>query len=265
LIIILSALLGGVIGYYTPSLVAVVTIIYAVLSILIPRTRHYLTTFSVGVLVFFIFSAQSFNIYEAFVYMQYSGVLIVVLVVLTFFLDKVIYVGQSCASLGVSQGNYAMAFTMAISLAGATIAVYFLQRYTNLQHLYWVGLTVLVVIQGTKQQTIKTALLRIIVNVVGALIVVWLFTYVMPDYFWLNFSLLVLFMFLIFSLGHSYILRVLFIELFILSITHLLGDYSNYVALDRMTLTFIGGFLVIIAALITHFVMMIKSKYCHCS
>lgn len=261
LVIISSVLFGGILGYYYPSLVAIVTIVYAASSILIPRTRHYMATFSVGAVVFYVFAALPFDIHLALTYLQYSGVIIITLVILTYFLDKIIYEGQTYASLGISQGNYPMAFTMVLSMTGATIAVFLLHKYTNVDHLYWVGLTVLVVIQGTKHQTIKTALLRISVNIVGALIVVLLFTYGMPQIFWLNFILLVTFMFFIFALGYSYVLRVLFIELFVLSITHLLGGYFNYVAFDRMTLTLIGGLLVIIAVLITNFAITIMRQY----
>ena len=56
----------------------------------------------------------------------------------------------------------------------------------------------------------------------------------------------------IFSLGYSYIGRTLFIEMFVLSFTHILGNYHNIVAYDRILLTFVGGCLVILSTLVFH-------------
>lgn len=139
------------------------------------------------------------------------------------------------------------------ALACSWLISHFLQAYTTLSHLYWIGLTALVVIQGSQQKTIQTSLIRIAVNAFGALLVVLLFSYLMPPNFRLNFLLLVLFLFLIFALGFSYIGRTLFIELFVLGFTHLLGDYQNVIALDRVILTLIGGAIVIFVTFITYF------------
>ncbi len=75
----------------------------------------------------------------------------------------------------------------------------------------------------------------------------------MPSEFWINFTLLVVFLFLIFALGFSYFFRTLFIELFVLGFTHLLGKYQNFIAFDRIIMTLIGGAIVILSTLFVYF------------
>lgn len=141
-----------------------------------------------------------------------------------------------------SNNTLLMVFNMAVMFTAATLT-----------HLYWIGLTTLLVIQGSQQKTIQTSFKRIGVNAIGALIAVLLFSYIIPPIFWINFAVLTLFLFLIFALGFSYIGRVLFIELFVLGFTHLLGDYQAFIALDRVILTFIGSSIVIFASLMIYF------------
>ena len=42
----------------------------------------------------------------------------------------------------------------------------------------------------------------------------------------------------------------LFIEIFVLGFTHLLGSFHNVIAIDRIILTFIGGGIVILITLL---------------
>lgn len=74
----------------------------------------------------------------------------------------------------------------------------------------------------------------------------------MPDDFWINFLLLVFLLFMIFCMGFSYIYRTLFIEMFVLGFTHLLGGYHMVLAEDRVTLTLIGGIIVILVTLFAY-------------
>lgn len=99
---------------------------------------------------------------------------------------------------------------------------------------------------------IFTALQRIIINACGALLVVLLMTYIVPNDFWINFFLLVVLLFGIFALGFSNVWRTLFIELFVLSFTHLLGQYQNIIAYDRIFLTFLGCLLAISSNLVVY-------------
>ena len=57
-----------------------------------------------------------------------------------------------------------------ISLILAEIISYFLSAHFQFSHLYWIGLTALVVIQSSQRKTIQTSFKRILVNTAGALI-----------------------------------------------------------------------------------------------
>ena len=141
------------------------------------------------------------------------------------------------------------AMIVVISLILAEIISYFLSAHFQFSHLYWIGLAALVVIQSSQRKTIQTSFKRILVNTAGALMTVGLFGYLIPPAFWINLAVLILFLFLIFFLGFSYTGRTLFIELFVLGFTHLLGSYHNLLAYDRVILTLIGGAIVIISTI----------------
>ena len=119
------------------------------------------------------------------------------------------------------------------------------------------------VIQGSQQKTITTSLKRIIINGIGALIAVLLFTYLLPPNFWINFSTLVVFLFLIFFLSFSYIGRVLFIELFVLVFAYMLGTFHTLIATDRFLLTLIGGLIVIMVTAVNYLMEKMIAKYKH--
>jgi uncharacterized membrane protein YccC len=156
--------------------------------------------------------------------------------------------------------NHVTAMIAVLSLILAWFISYILSIYFHFSHLYWIGLTALVIIQSSQQKSIKTSIKRILVNAFGAIFIVILFNYIMPPNFYANFVLLVLFLFLIFSLSFSYIGRTLFIELFVLGFTHLLGDYKNAVAVDRVILTLMGGMIVISLTPVIHVLGGLKSR-----
>jgi uncharacterized membrane protein YccC len=112
--------------------------------------------------------------------------------------------------------------------------------------IYWMELTALVVIAGSQQNTILTSIKRIGACTIAAALVLVLFDYVLPHNFWVNFSLLVIFLFFVFFLSFSYFLQVLFVELFVVSITYLLGSRDELIAVVRVSLTAIGGGMVIL-------------------
>ncbi len=151
-----------------------------------------------------------------------------------------------------SHRNHIIAFIAVTSLILAAIISYYLHRHTSLNHLYWIGLTVLVVIQSSQEKTILVSIKRIIINAVGAIGIVLLFYYFVSNAFWVNFAVLTLFLFLIFSLSFSYVGRTLFIELFVLGLTHLLGNYQVGIAFDRFYLTLIGGSIVIVTTFVSY-------------
>ena len=57
---------------------------------------------------------------------------------------------------------------------------------------------------------------------------------------------------MIFCMGFSYIYRTLFIEMFVLGFTHLLGEYHMVLAEDRVILTLIGGIIVILVTVFAY-------------
>ncbi len=252
LVIVLSILLGGVCGFYTPCLAQFAIILYATLAFLLTKSRFSTNLFATGAVMFLIFTSLPFDWQLAWHYTLFALPLIVILLGFYWIFDRKIYKNSVQPLILPSQNSVITAVIAALALIGAAICSDFLKNYTALSHLYWIGLTALVVIQGSQSRMIKTSLIRIIVNACGALFIVLLMTYVIPDSFLINFSLLSVFLFLIFALGFSYIARTLFIELFVLAFTHLLGNYHNSVAFDRVILTLIGGALVILATLLTY-------------
>ncbi len=206
--------------------------------------------------MFLIFTSLPFRLNQGILYLLYGIVVILAFIGFhTLFASKIIRKKQES-----SKNRKVTSLIATISLVCAWIISYFLSIYTPLSHLYWIGLTVLVLMQSSQQKMLKNSLIRLGINALGALIVVILFSYIVPIIFWLNFVLLVVFLFLIFALGYSYIWRTLFIELFVLGFTHLLGGYQNIVALDRMVLTLLGGVIVIIVAGVSYLASGIQNK-----
>ncbi len=258
IIIVLSILLGGVVGYFVPTLAKVLTIVYAGLAFLLPRRKVKTNIFVFGALTFLIFSSLPFDLKHFIVYLL-DGVLVIVLFTfITWVFNRHVYTDQK---KGVDKKSHAKQMSALITVTAMSLAWlmgYLIKIHWTVSHLYWIPLTVLVVIQGPQKENIKIALKRMAVNIVGAIIFVSLLTYIVPNNFWIYFSLLVIFLFLIFALGFSYIGRTLFIELFVLGFTHLLGAYHNIIALDRVMLTIIGGVLVITCTLFYHYTLFRK-------
>ncbi len=251
-VVVISTILGGVLGFYYPWLASLLTIIYAGLAFYLPKTKSKTNIFVTGSLMFLIFSALPFPL-QAGIRYAYIGVVVIVAFSLFYWLFEY-RKDANDTKPEPTQANSFMALVTISSLALAWVISHYLRAYSTLSHLYWIGLTILMVIQGSQQRTIYTAIKRIAINTFGAIIVVFLFGYIVPPNFWINFILLVLFLFLIFSLGFSYYLRVFFIELFVFGFAHLLGDYHNVVALDRIILTCIGGLIVITVTLMLYWI-----------
>ncbi|TNF66731.1 MAG: FUSC family protein [Gammaproteobacteria bacterium] len=256
IIVILSIICGGLVGYYLPTYSQPLIIIYAILAFLLPQTKENTAVLVTGALMFLIFNALAFNLNSALHYSLYSLIFLPLFIAFYWLFDQRI-INQSYQNYKSEVLNFQTKLLSAaiagIALVMGWMMMLLLKYHTNIEHLYWIGLTILVVIQGSKSKTIQTSLIRIGVNAFGALAIVIIMTYIMPSNFWLNLAFLVVLLFLIFALGFSYIARTLCIELFVLSFTHLLGQYHNTLALDRIILTLIGGLLVIIATLISYY------------
>lgn len=253
-VIIISIIAGGIIGFYYPLLAKLLTILYAGLAFYLPKTKSQVNIFATSAVMFLIFSSLPFNLMGGIWYALAGAIVYVIFVGFYLLFD---YVNQIKNKERINsekiENNHMTAIIAVLSLTLAWRISYVLSIYFQFSHLYWIELTALVIIQGSQQKTIQTSIKRILVNTFGAVIIVLLFNYVMPADFWLNFGMLVLFLFLIFFLSFSYVGRTLFIELFVLGFTHLLGDYQNAIAMDRVILTLIGGTIVILVTLIAYF------------
>jgi hypothetical protein len=247
---VLAIVVGGILGFYFPLAAKIVGIILAGLAFYLPKRKAAANIFVTSVVMFFVFSSIPFDLSHAIQYLL-SGIAVVVLFTVFHWICESKFYPNQIADLSMPSNNRPSIMAIAvISLAVGWVCSYFLKIYTDIDHLYWIPLTILVIIQGSQGRTIKTSLIRIAVNTAGALFVVILFTYLMPSVFWVDLAVLTVFLFLIFALGYSYVFRTLFIELFVLGFTHLLGKYENVIAYDRIFLTLVGGGLVISSSLL---------------
>ena len=254
-VIVLSIVIGGILGYYFPLSAKLLTILYAGLAFYLPKVKYKTNIFVTGSVMFLIFTALPFTWRDGAHY-AVAGLLVAVIFVIFYFLFERTRKTEISIPLSEQQSHryHITAIVAVVSLILAEIISYFLSVHFQFSHLYWIGLTALVVIQSSQRKTIQTSFKRILVNTAGALITVGLFGYLIPPEFWINLAILILFLFLIFFLGFSYTGRTLFIELFVLGFTHLLGSYHNVFAYDRVILTLIGGFIVIISTSMIYFI-----------
>lgn len=252
-VMIVSIILGGVLGFYYPNLATFISIIYAGLAFYLPKMKYQLNIFVTSSLMFLIFSTLPFNLIDGLWY-SFDGLIVLLLFIVFHWLLNLKLIQQK-AKMKEDQikNNYICAILITISLSLAALVSYILSLYTNFSHLFWIGLTALVIIQSSQQNVIQTSVKRILINTFGAIFIVILFNYVIPSNFGINFMLLVLFLFLIFFLNFSYTGRTLFIELFVLGFIHLFGNFQNAIALDRVIMTFIGGLIVIFSTPIAYF------------
>lgn len=241
-LVIFSTLVGGVLGYYFPALTQVLIIIYAGLAFYLPKTQDQNSIFITGAVLFLVFASLPFNLQQATLYARDGLIIGVAFVIFRQLIDR----KESSVETPPLHKNFHMtAFTAVVSLSLAWMLMEYLSKRYQFSHLYWISLTALVVIQGSHTKTIKRAVIRIIVNALGALVVLLLFHF-LPRTFWLYFGMLTVFLFLIFFSGYSFGARSFFLELFVMSFTYLLGAYKDKYAWDRMILTFLGGAIVIV-------------------
>lgn len=245
-----TIILAGALGYYFPEISKFLVIAYALLAFGVPKIRFYQVMFINCTVMFFVFTALPFDWHQAVAYIPYSLVLIIGLTLWYLLFEKWVYERNEWVKLTPCEHRREMAMVAGVALAIGYVVQYFFQHYTDFTHLYWVGLTIIVVVQSSSNKTIEMSIKRVLINTVGALIVVVLMGYIVPSDFWINFALMTLFLFCIFAFGYSYFFRTLFIEMFVLGITHFLGSFQDQIALDRIVLTLIGGAIVIVVVLL---------------
>lgn len=254
-VVLISITLGGLLGHYMPLLAKVLMIIYAALAFYLPKTNDKRAIFVNSALMFLVFTYLNFDAHIALTVFLH-GIAVMVFFFLYFWLVEAVHYRKVKPAAAIpTEGNRGGAIVVALSLIIGSICVYFLKTHTAMSHVFWVNLTIMMVVQGSWDKTIKTSILRVLTNSAGALIIIALFSYVIPPVFWINLVMLGVFLFLIFALGFSYIFRVLFIEMFVLGFAHLAGDFHNYIAYDRIILTLIGGVIVIVTTLYTYWLL----------
>jgi|GEM_PF-1286763 len=249
--IVIAILLGGLAGQYLPSYAGIIGIFFAALAFCLSKNKLIINILATSALMFIIFSFNPFGVLLAFHYLLYGLGVIILFIFFHVLFETNIYAEKSTPLFLAYQDRWLNVSIVVIALIAGLVIEILLSRYYQLSHLYWIPLTILVIVQGASGKTIKISLVRITVNMIGALVVIVLYSYCLPDFFWLNIALLTIFLFCIFAFGYSYALRTFFIEVFVLSFTHFLGQYHNTLAYDRVLLTCIGGGLVIISSLFT--------------
>ena len=83
-----------------------------------------------------------------------------------------INVALSLKSSALNDHHQKKALICLVALILSTLISWHLHQTTHLHHLYWISLTVLVVLQASSEGAIKIALTRVGVNIVGALLTV---------------------------------------------------------------------------------------------
>lgn len=247
--ITISILAGGIIGYYFATYTTIISIIYATLAFLLFKNKYIANIYITGALMFLIFNSLPFDISTALIYGRYAILLIIIFVASNYFLDHYHYQHPAKNLFLKNKQKGITAIICLVALSIANVINHLLQKNSNLQHLYWISLTIILILQSSAQGTIKIAFKRSIVNTAGAILTIAIMSYLLPNNFWPNLIFLSILLFAIFALGGSYIARTLFIEMFVLSFTHLLGAYHNSTAIDRLILTLIGSTITIISYL----------------
>ncbi|MBA3284435.1 MAG: FUSC family protein, partial [Nitrosopumilus sp.] len=253
-LILFSIIAGAWMGFYSPIIASICSVLYALLAFWLPRSSVQRNLFVTGAVMFFIFTALPFDTRESLMVAFYGALMLPAMLLFYGLVDPYIYSKESLFTNTYGPRQKKTAYIAGLALSSAWVVSVLLIHYTTITHIYWIGLTTLVVIQGAQGKTMKTAVNRIVINTCGALIIVLLTNYVIITNFQLNFILLVGFLFGIFALGYSYTWRTLFVELFVLSFTNLLGQYQPIIALDRILLTVIGGLIVMASTLIIHLI-----------
>lgn len=263
-VIVASVILGGFVGFYAPLLAPWLVIIYTVLAFLRPKTKYYGITFVLGALIFLIFTSLPFSWQSGWAYIP-CGLFVIFSLCVAFGLLhlKTFLIDNTFAKINKSDRQM-LALTAGIAMVLAWICFVLMQRYTKIEHLYWIGLTVLTVTMASQQHFVKTALLRILGNIFAVLFIVLLMRYVVAQEWWSEFLLLGVFFFLIFASGFSYVLRVMFIAMFVLTFMAVAEAYSAKVAIERIYLTLLGSGLVVFSYYLSYWILhkksVIKSK-----
>jgi MFS family permease len=260
LIIALSIIVGGFVGFYMPLITPWLVMIYAVLAFLIPKTKYYAIAFVLGSLMFLVFTSMPFSWAEGWRYILCALFVIFGLCFSFWVFHLKTFLNEYDFVMTKKEDRQMSALTVGIAMVLAWICFVVLERYTKLEHLYWIGLTVLTVALASQQGFIRVAFLRIIANILAVLFIVVLMDFIVPEELWVEFLLLFVLFFLIFATGFSYVLRVMFIAMFVLTFMTIGEEYTTELAVDRVYFTLIGSGLVLLSYCISCFVLARKKQ-----
>ncbi|MBM3208390.1 MAG: FUSC family protein, partial [Chlamydiae bacterium] len=238
---------GGVLGYYFPVFSKAIAIVYAGLAFFLPKKRYQSDIFVTSAVTYLVFTVTPFPLQEG---IKHSIECVFVFMVFVFFYFLFDYPRAKNVEIVFDNNDRKVnKITAAIAVGSLSIAwfiSYLITMNHNYPRIFWMELTALVVVAGSQQDTILTSIKRITACTLAAAFVLLLFDYILPHNFFLSFLMLVIFLFFIFFLSFSYFLKVLFIEMFVVSITYLLGNRDDLIAIARVALTAAGGAVVIL-------------------
>jgi Fusaric acid resistance protein-like len=243
---------GGVLGFYYKFLAKILFIALAFIAYFVPRTNFNYRILLNSCFVFLIFSNLTFDLKSAY---QYS-------------LDGILFIASFCIfhrlvdqpskrkdplikpdEMKVHKLNALIAF---ISLSIGWALSEYLQITYNFKYLYWIPLSILLILQGDISSILKTSLRRILLSSVAAVTTVSLFNFILPNNFLINICFLFLVLFFMFFFRFSQTRRILFIEIYVLALAYLLSQHPGLVVFERVLFTFTGAVIAIGTTLLVY-------------
>ncbi len=258
---VLAVAVGGSVGFHFPIGSKVLAICLAGCAFYFSKREATLNATVTAVVTFFCFLSLPYQHGHVGDYLLYAGIIAIAYAALHHLVEGKIYANLPMKASPVSPHRFEKALLVVVSLIVGEAIVYLFQHHTQIVHLYWIPLTIMLVIRGSHEQTVKRSLWRILANTAGAVLMVWFLSW-LPKIFWLNCVILFTFLFVFFTLGFCYVWRTVVVELFIIMMIYML-DHS-VVAYDRVILTITGGAIVIVVSLLVRLGMHFKrSRCCH--
>lgn len=253
-----TTIIFGVTAYYYPLLTSFLMIIYVTLVFSIIFHKPYAPIFILSLVTAITFSNRPFSLNTGLHYLVAGIVASGIAIIFFYFFNLHDFPTYEAASPNAGKINATRRSKIGIPIVAAssyTIAIlldHFIKAHFNVYNTYWVELTALLVIQGSYTQTLATAKKRMFINFIGAFVAAYLFNYLLSkDNFWLNFLTLLTIQYLIFYLSFSYVARTFMIEIYVLGMNYLLGQFQTLLAIDRALFTILGGVIVIVVCVIT--------------
>ena len=244
------SLLGGVIGFYFGILAKLLIVIFAAIAHLVPKRTFDFKILINSCFVFLIFSSVPFDLKDAISFSSDAALFIMAFCLFHLFFTKLSNQNETLLDNKEHEILKKNAGVAVGALSLCWIIVFFLKVRYNYNYLYWIPLTTLLVLQGSASKIIKTSLKRIFLSTIAAISSIYLFSYILPNIFALNIFVLFIILFCMFFFRYSENKRTIFIEIYVLGLTFLLGKQQGPVVFERILFTSIGAFVAIIATLV---------------